>query len=72
MHLSRYLDQERSMNDLYFLEFHRDRIAGYERDMGRRHSTPTPANREPLRHVGTSLLRRRQPRLVTPDACRCL
>lgn len=68
MHVPSLLDQEALVLHLYYLELHRERIEGYQRDMGRRYTHLAPSSPAPTRPVRTGFLHRRQPRLVARDA----
>jgi hypothetical protein len=68
MHVPSLLDQEALMHNLYYLELHRERTEGYRRDM-RRYARLAPSRPAPIQHARVGLLHRRQPRLVTRDAC---
>jgi hypothetical protein len=57
------------MHHLYVLELHRERLASYERDIARRYSRPSTPKPATTERFGAGFLRRRQPRVVVPDAC---
>jgi hypothetical protein len=69
MQVRSILDQEALVHNLYYLELHRERIAGYHRDMAHQYTRLAPSSPVPVRPVRAGLLHRRQPRLVARDTC---